>query len=560
MKYLANWLFAVTALCASAAAAQVPVVNHTALTPAQIPRTRSMSPTSGVDLGEQINAALPASCVAGGQGNNILIPAGTYTWNTQVSPNCPYVNLIGAGASVTNINTSIPTPLNLHSTAANFDYARGNTIEGLHFKTTNPAAAVINAGDVIAASFLDLAFDGPGNSGEAFHFQNQNHWMERAYLQEVEIAGFAHNLHFYAPTSPGTDSFGYWTVNTLWTNQVGGSCGVQIDRGAAVYHVTGWAQTLNSQGTTAADYAFCIGGAFDGTGFRFTGENFNAPIGFAHLLAGGEMVFAGDYHTFGNAGAIREKGAGRFFIGPFSGDGVEFSTEVDGTIANFGGTNQTVDVMPVETLGGLGDQDPSKTAQRGYVVSHTPNPTGGSSSAPFDVYDPFIPRCFGTLQGMSVGQNISQAVPTFCVDGVGNIIKVGGASFTGPVNIEEARSGLIGTWSSSQKYGLHRVEQQTASPTAAWTIGVNGPAAPNSAGCYVYTTDASLHAIPQLAMCSRGIASPSITAGAGGFIEKLYTPESSSAPCSPGQFADDSNFHYVCTAPNTWKRVALSSF
>jgi hypothetical protein len=56
------------------------------------------------------------------------------------------------------------------------------------------------------------------------------------------------------------------------------------------------------------------------------------------------------------------------------------------------------------------------------------------------------------------------------------------------------------------------------------------------------------------------VSAPSITAGPGGFTEKLYTPASSSASCKPGQFADDANYHYVCTAPNTWKRVALSSF
>ncbi|TCS23790.1 hypothetical protein [Acidomonas methanolica] len=44
------------------------------------------------------------------------------------------------------------------------------------------------------------------------------------------------------------------------------------------------------------------------------------------------------------------------------------------------------------------------------------------------------------------------------------------------------------------------------------------------------------------------------------FRETLTTPSSSSAPCTAGQFTDDSNYHYVCVAANTWKRVALSSF
>ncbi len=40
----------------------------------------------------------------------------------------------------------------------------------------------------------------------------------------------------------------------------------------------------------------------------------------------------------------------------------------------------------------------------------------------------------------------------------------------------------------------------------------------------------------------------------------LATPASSTAPCLAGDSEDDTNFHYVCVALNTWKRVALSAF
>jgi len=46
----------------------------------------------------------------------------------------------------------------------------------------------------------------------------------------------------------------------------------------------------------------------------------------------------------------------------------------------------------------------------------------------------------------------------------------------------------------------------------------------------------------------------------GAVIETLATPSSSASPCVAGQFTDDANYHYVCVATNTWKRVALSSF
>lgn len=47
---------------------------------------------------------------------------------------------------------------------------------------------------------------------------------------------------------------------------------------------------------------------------------------------------------------------------------------------------------------------------------------------------------------------------------------------------------------------------------------------------------------------------------AANYAETLHTPATSSEACVAGQFTDDANYHYVCTAPNTWKRVALSTF
>ena len=41
---------------------------------------------------------------------------------------------------------------------------------------------------------------------------------------------------------------------------------------------------------------------------------------------------------------------------------------------------------------------------------------------------------------------------------------------------------------------------------------------------------------------------------------QVPAPAASTAACSPGQFSFDTNYYYVCTAPNTWKRVALATF
>jgi hypothetical protein len=50
------------------------------------------------------------------------------------------------------------------------------------------------------------------------------------------------------------------------------------------------------------------------------------------------------------------------------------------------------------------------------------------------------------------------------------------------------------------------------------------------------------------------------TASANGLFPPAGTPSSSSAACQTGQLQLDSNHLYACTAPNNWKRAALSTF
>ena len=54
-------------------------------------------------------------------------------------------------------------------------------------------------------------------------------------------------------------------------------------------------------------------------------------------------------------------------------------------------------------------------------------------------------------------------------------------------------------------------------------------------------------------------ATPQTINDLGGLISP-GTPASSTAACSAGQLQADGNYLYFCTAPNTWKRAALSSF
>ena len=50
------------------------------------------------------------------------------------------------------------------------------------------------------------------------------------------------------------------------------------------------------------------------------------------------------------------------------------------------------------------------------------------------------------------------------------------------------------------------------------------------------------------------------TASSNGMFPATGTPSSSAAACQTGQIQLDSNYLYACTAPNTWKRTAWSTF
>ena len=73
---------------------------------------------------------------------------------------------------------------------------------------------------------------------------------------------------------------------------------------------------------------------------------------------------------------------------------------------------------------------------------------------------------------------------------------------------------------------------------------------------------ASLHSlVPTVsAAVTKPVGTVLVPLNASTINETQYTPASSSAACNVGQRAADANYIYECTAANTWKRAALSSF
>jgi hypothetical protein len=58
----------------------------------------------------------------------------------------------------------------------------------------------------------------------------------------------------------------------------------------------------------------------------------------------------------------------------------------------------------------------------------------------------------------------------------------------------------------------------------------------------------------------RVVSATALTANANGMATLIGTPSSSSVACQTGALQSDGAYLYLCAAPNTWKRAALSSF
>lgn len=405
--------------------------------------------TSSADLVTQANALL-TSCAGTCE---IHIPCGTYAVvSGTITITNPGVSIIGDGRSCVFINYAGENFLNRNSNSGLF-FLPAAKISGFTLTCSSSSAQCIEAGDMTGFDLEDISLVGPAGatnryfwlagSSQGMVFQNNRQWMERAIIRNVHIGGFATNVHFLAPTptGTGTDSFGYWQVNGLWSNQgsntsmaapptcgnTGGvqSYGVVVDAGASVYNVLGWTGNVNSGCTTTADEYFHVQGTLQGVGFGITGENSGTAVTFAHVVGStGALQFQGNYNVFAGRVVVDTihytNGLPAFWVRPTAGlAGVNQGVGGAGTIANWNGSGQTVNITPAEYLE---NDNPAVPAFMGYVEQ-----TNGASS-PIPVYDPRMSYCIGTNATYAPPTSVN---PTWCVDGSGNESVKGQANATG---------------------------------------------------------------------------------------------------------------------------------
>jgi hypothetical protein len=111
---------------------------------------------------------------------------------------------------------------------------------------------------------------------------------------------------------------------------------------------------------------------------------------------------------------------------------------------------------------------------------------------------------------------------------------------------------LIGAWGGDATFGALSFNNNLAANAINGLFG--SPTDPN-----LYANTVGSYFFRQNGNVILNLAAGRATF-AGRLNAPLYTPASSTSACTVGDFADDANFHYVCTATNTWKRAALSKW
>lgn len=143
-----------------------------------------------------------------------------------------------------------------------------------------------------------------------------------------------------------------------------------------------------------------------------------------------------------------------------------------------------------------------------------------------------------TLQSINLTGNLSQ--PHWAIN-QGIALSLGGSTYT-----DTTSSGSVSNTSSASISAPTFAASNSTTYTTAATMYIAG--APN-AGTNVTLTNAYAFYV-----------AAGLTRFDGGLSQPLTTPASSSAACATGQTVWDTGYIYICTATNTWKRAALSTF
>ena len=324
--------------------------------------------------------------------------------------------------------------------------------------------------------------------------------------------------------------------------------------GIGIAHTTRTLTDTTSAGTVAASYTSVLGGN------TIAANSATTFTDYASLWLG--TPTAGTNVTITNPYSLVTAGAARFggqvtVAGPLRTDEIYGQSNV---VSFLNSTNsQTIKVFNTYT-----------SATNGEFLQ-----ARGVAGANFEI-GPSNGSAGGTLRGLTIGgySNGSSTITpwlTFTNAGVAtfNVAATLTASsftsdygnFTNPSFIIGAKSQGFGA-SGSTLYGRMSSNIVWAATTSAFRVGTSQVVGWSSTG------DAQTSADAGLARNAAGVVE--INTGTAGVYGSLVlkdlrmstptVPATSSSTGSQGQISWDSNYVYVCTATNTWKRAALSTF
>ena len=167
--------------------------------------------------------------------------------------------------------------------------------------------------------------------------------------------------------------------------------------------------------------------------------------------------------------------------------------------------------------------------------------------------------------------------------GNSNAYTASGATFLALINGHEFNTTLVTGASAAQKFGISIVKgvsdavrgsysdaalaiSDQGGAAVGWTVGLQFG---SYAGQWAFGTDSTLIGVknqvlpaPDTSEALYGIdmSALTITAGGAGVVMPLISPASAAATGKAGSICWDAGFIYVCTATDTWKRVAIATW
>lgn len=581
-----------------------------------------MTPTNTAAQNATAWAAVHARYEALGGSARIFIPAGGYNLDVSAGPfilDGRYWAVDGPGALIVPVNGTTVLQCQPANPVA-YPWAGNARISGLSiYRTDNPTsgASIVldNCNDVMLENLTltggyrnlwlksSVAIFGRGlnlggansTAGSTIFAQDQsttsgfaNPNSSENFFTDLDFRGGVHGAYDYGIAVSNADGTTFAHGHVGFVNYDS----ILVKPGGTTTQLTGLtfvAVDTDGSGTGTSHvgngYHFAAPGGYSGS------SGYHRIIGSAMGFSNGSGVLAEDPALIG----LSITNPSIAYAGQISGDGITVSAGSDIDIIGgafhennsaggnarhirIGGTASGVYVGGVAFAAGTqGYTVPYDLGVEGTArnVMVAPNLHSGATSGPVNntstgsgnvVLDAPVGGGLALSSGISVGTGASDYL--VLSGGTGNVtLQPGGTSSNTVLNLLGKGTGGVtisgGSYYFANGSGLNStgtIKAGTASPDyvvlsgGAGTVLVQAQGADGNVGLGLNAKGSGVV----------GIGSPLYVSGAAQFAGTLTTapatPATSAAACAAGQISVDASYVYVCTATNTWKRVALASW